>query len=1261
MANDKITRKDIVDDKVLDLGKDYAKSLEPAIEANLEWLRSFEPIKAAALEYAGIENQFKISNSRKEFLEIKAKEIDLQKKTSQALKAEQDALLKLESVENKRLANQAKQIDIANKQLTLSSKEEAALKRKTKLSATERVELQQRNKQARQLAIISSSLSTAYERESARLVLLTRKYKDAATQYGTNSKEARKFKSELDGLDTKLKSVDAAAGNFQRNVGNYPRGFAGAISSIKQLASAAGLLGGAFLAIQVARDATQTIIQFDRQLIAVRKTTNLTKEETSDFSKEVIQLGLNLEGISIQGLLQSSEIAGQLGIRGSDNILKFSKTLEQLKLTSDIAGEEAAQNFAKFIEVSSDSVENADRLGSVITDLGNNFATTESQILKNTIEIQKGISTYDASAQSVIGLGAATSALGGQAESSKSALQQTFKVLNDGAATGKNLNNILKLTGQTAEEFRKEFATNSVETFRKFIKGLSDSEKAGKNLTISLAEAGIQGKISEGVIGSLAKNYETLEEALTRANDEYINNEVLTNEANQAAESLESNIADLADTYDALILSLESGDGKLSNAFKGVVGFIEGAIKGLIEFNETFDETIAKLQTESKQSTFEFETGFLNTLDAKEAEEFAISQLDRTDEQLEKERDKLNLLIQQKKAIEESEPSRTRGGRENNQRDLSKLNVEIESQTRSVASLEGRLKAYDNLLGINTGTIKTNNTSTKTATELAEEKAKADAKATAELERANKALLRRRQLEKDSSFKLESSRLNTLIKEQEAIIKNEKSSFSERYKALQEQAALEIVLARATAQNKFDIEKNFSDGDIEALLTGGQASAEALKKISDEELLIIEEYQAKRNAIQGGLENSEDSLELDRIKSEAETKKAIQEKALNDELVLENEAFQKELAITDDREKAIEAHEIRIANIKKKYALEALDVQVLALKTLIAQSEEGSVARIEAERKLSEAQLKISQLNLDAVIGTEKEKVEAVKLSTEEILGISSDLANALNDLASAIFDARIQKIDDEITANDEKYDKLLSNELLTDARRKELEAQRQVKEDALNKKKAKEQRKQAILAKATAALTIGLQTASAIIGALAAPPVGLGPIAGIPFAAAAGVIGAVQLAAALAAPIPKYALGTEDHPGGVALVGEGLENRKYVPEWVKEPNKKPYLVSKPTLLDLPKHTKVTPTNSLEDYQALMRASILSSVDINNKKLNNFQANVSVNNNYDELVKEMQLTRAAIKNQKRPIVNVHQKKIDINHAVWAAKNRKWHD
>lgn len=1254
MASDKITRRDVVDDKVLDLGKDYARSLQPAIDKNIEWLKTFEPIKAAALEYAGIEKEFKASGGRKEFLEIKTREAKLQKETANALKAERDALLKLEAVSNKRLQNKAKEIDITNKQLTLANKEEAALKRRKTLSTQERVELQQRNKEARQLALISSSLSTAYERESARLVLLTRKYKDAAIQYGKNSNEARRYEKELKVLRDRLFQVDKAAGNFNRNVGNYPRSFGGAINSVKQLASAAGLLGGAFLAVQVARDATRTIIEFDRQLIAVRKTTNLTKEETADFSKEVVQLGLRLNGISIQGLLQSSEVAGQLGIRGSENILKFSETLEKLKLTSDIAGDEAARNFAKFIEVSSDSVENADRLGSVITELGNNFATTESQILKNTTEIQKGISIYDTTAQSVLGLGAATNALGNEAEASRGALQTAFKILNDGATAGTNLERILKLTGQTAADFRNEFANNSVETFRRFVKGLSDSEKQGENLSNTLSDLGITEKRALTVVGSLAKNYNILEDALNRANSEYESNSSLTREADQAAESLAANIADLSDSWDALVLSVENGDGSLSKAFKGVTNFFEGAIKGLILFNETFDDSIIRIKNASKDNSFNNEIGFLNSVDPKEAEEFAISQLDKTDEQIEAEKEKLKVLLEQKKALEEIETGRSRGGRENQQRGISDLNDQIENSTRSLGVLEGKLKAYDQLLGINDGAQKNLNKTIKESTDLTDEQARAEEKANRERERAYKAILRRRQLEKDAKFNLEAFNLGELIKAQKAIADNEKESFDARLQAANNQAQLELELAFLTAKNKFDIEKNFSDKEIEALLTKSKVSKDTLKKVTDEELLIIAQYQAKRKEIQGNNEGTQDNLELSRLQSEVETAKALKEKQLNDELRLENELFNQKQGIYQNEEEAVENRERRIAEIKKRYAIEALQTQIKAIETLL-QAEELSVEdRTKFEAEVAEKKREISDLLVNTETDNNNKIIESEIEKTQRILSVATDLANSLNDLANSIFSARIQRIDDEITANDEKYQKLLDNELISAERKKEIQDKQEFDREQLEKKKRKEQRKQAILDKQFAALQITLNTAAAIIKFLADP----GGIPGIALSISAGVIGAIQLAAALAAPIPKYALGTEDHPGGPALVGEGKKDGKYVPEVVMEPGKKPYIVDRPTVLDLPRHTKVTPT--LEDYDALFRASMLSSVEIDNKKLNSFQAKVSVNNNYDVLVKEMRLTREAIKNQPKSPIHFHERKIDISHEVWAAKNRKWH-
>jgi hypothetical protein len=82
--------------------------------------------------------------------------------------------------------------------------------------------------------------------------------------------------------------------------------------------------------------------------------------------------------------------------------------------------------------------------------------------------------------------------------------------------------------------------------------------------------------------------------------------------------------------------------------------------------------------------------------------------------------------------------------------------------------------------------------------------------------------------------------------------------------------------------------------------------------------------------------------------------------------------------------------------------------------------------------------------------------------------------------------------------------------------------------------KKAEIEIKAAQRAKLMSAFSTIINTAAAVLGALAPPPVGLGPVLGIPFGIAAGVQGALQLGTILATPLPEgYADGGFTRPGG--------------------------------------------------------------------------------------------------------------------------------
>lgn len=71
----------------------------------------------------------------------------------------------------------------------------------------------------------SNSLG-AYDKLSNKLNRLRKEYKDLAVSEKASTKEAQDLLDEIQKLDKQLKDVDASAGQFQRNVGNYPKTFA---------------------------------------------------------------------------------------------------------------------------------------------------------------------------------------------------------------------------------------------------------------------------------------------------------------------------------------------------------------------------------------------------------------------------------------------------------------------------------------------------------------------------------------------------------------------------------------------------------------------------------------------------------------------------------------------------------------------------------------------------------------------------------------------------------------------------------------------------------------------------------------------------------------------------------------------------------------------------------------------------------------------------------------------------------------------------
>jgi len=249
---------------------------------------------------------------------------------------------------------------------------------------------------------------------------------------------------------------------------------------------------------------------------------------------------------------------------------------------------------------------------------------------------------------------------------------------------------------------------------------------------------------------------------------------------------------------------------------------------------------------------------------------------------------------------------------------------------------------------------------------------------------------------------------------------------------------------------------------------------------------------------------------------------------------------------------------------------------------------------------------------------------EEGKLSFENMAQAVGKIVSGITSLMTDIYDARIENIEKEQEANDEAYDKeieriesLEENGAISteeaEARKRAAEDKTAAKNAELEKKKAALQEKQAKWNKANSIIQTTIATSLAIMKAYSET----GPILGNIFAAIIAAMGAAQVAVIAAQPIPKYAKGTKDHPGGLAIVGDGGKKEGIITD-----NGLFVTPDKPTLVNLPAHAQVIPDLSY----IYDRDGLTSDYGIIEKKLKDMRESgivVNVNNDYSSLEREM--------------------------------------
>lgn len=401
--------------------------------------------------------------------------------------------------------------------------------------------------------------------------------------------------------------------------------------------------------------------------------------------------------------------------------------------------------------------------------------------------------------------------------------------------------------------------------------------------------------------------------------------------------------------------------------------------------------------------------------------------------------------------------------------------------------------------------------------------------------------------ERKARFDIIRTEIEDQIKANDLIVSNEKSTFDQRTDALFDgyQKRRDIIIAQhdldiqndtLTAEERIAIEKKYIS-DINGLTVEYGLQQQALYKDNQDK---VNEIIAKRQ--QG---------RLDQISTQQAN----------------------ELSELDKQFRAgnigIEEYNRQRTEIENKYRIISLKQEVDNATAKVLATKDGTAERFAAEKELADKTLALNDEVTAKQIAAQQKLADVKKQLASEAAETFTALVNGQFDNESARIQQQIDELDKQKEKDIEVANATIANKQEREFEISKIELRAQAQREQLENRQRRIQLEQARFEKASNIAQIIGSTAVAIIKQLSVTPLP----AGAPLVAAIAAVGALQLARAIATPLPKFAEGTDDAPGGLAWVGDA-----YKKELVITPaGQITQTPSVPTVMNIPKHSIVLP------------------------------------------------------------------------------------
>lgn len=280
---------------------------------------------------------------------------------------------------------------------------------------------------------------------------------------------------------------------------------------------------------QLARALNSSIdksIKFETAMAGLQKTAGMSDTALANMGRQIMDLSERVP-VSSAEIAELADTFAHLGLQ-KDQILPFTEVMIALGEATDMSAEQAGTALAQLANLMHTSVNDYQRLGSTIFELGRTSATTESAITEMASTMAGSAALVGMSEADVLAFAAALSSVGVEAASGATSVQKLatrFELMT--ASGSKDLQEFAAVAGMSAEEFTTAWSADPAKTMAAFIDGLGQMDATGSSAIAVLNDLGISEVRLTRNIAGLAAAGDLLDRSLNNSRKAWEDNTAL--------------------------------------------------------------------------------------------------------------------------------------------------------------------------------------------------------------------------------------------------------------------------------------------------------------------------------------------------------------------------------------------------------------------------------------------------------------------------------------------------------------------------------------------------------------------------------------------------------------------------------------------------------------------------------------------------------------------------------------------------------------